>query len=102
MVREESGNLRKREESQGKSQGILTVCPDLKAVPLLRFSLMISVLLSAILKSHRKFSEFREKSGKMKVEKSVHPVKTITQNFSTTRGIMLKSENSEFRVIVFR
>ena len=62
MVREKSGNLRTKDESQG----IFTVCPDIKALPLLRFNLIISV--SAKMLCREVLKTFL-KSGKMKVKK---------------------------------
>ena len=63
--------LRKTEESQG----ILTGSANAKVLSLFRFNLMISVSAKMPKRSHGKFSEVGEKSGKMEARKSGHSVR---------------------------
>ena len=60
MIKEKSRNLRKKEESQG----ILICFPNVKVLTLLKFNLESSFYRNAVSRSHGKFSEVREKSGK--------------------------------------
>ena len=73
MVRGKSENLRKGEESQGKSQRILTGCLKVKVLPLLRFNLMISVsanmLYLGVVKNSLRSRRSQGNTGEMKVEK---------------------------------
>ena len=77
MVRESQG-IWERKRKSGKSQGILTGCLNLKVYHPSVSTWWSQFLESAISRNDGKFSEVREKSreklGKLKVEKSDHPV----------------------------
>ena len=52
----------------------MTGCPNVKVSPLLKFKLItVSAKMLYQLRGHGKFSEVREKSGKMRVEKERPP-----------------------------
>ena len=74
MVREKSGNLRKKEESQGKVMEFRQFVLTLKfTTP--QFQLDdLSFCQNAISRSHGKFSKVREESGKVKFETGGRPV----------------------------
>ena len=68
VVREKSGNLRKKE----KSQGILTGCPKVKVSPLLKFNLIAvsaKMLYQEVMEDSLKSGRSQGKPGKMRVEK---------------------------------
>ena len=73
MVREKSGNLKEKEESQGKSEN-LTGFPVVKVLPFLRFNFMISVyakilcqeVMENFLRSGRSQEKVRENESRQK------------------------------------
>ena len=78
MVKEKSGNLRKKEESQGKvreKSGNFDRLsgPESSTTPQVQHD-DLSFCQSGLSRSRGKFSEVREKSEKTKVQKGGHPV----------------------------
>ena len=57
-----------------ETSGNLNRLSNEKVLPFLRFNLGLSFYQNTISRSQGNFSEVREKSGKMKVQKSGHPV----------------------------
>ena len=73
-IREKLSNLRKEDESHGKFKEFWQVVLTLKfTTPQIQLD-DLSFYENAMSRSHGKFSEVTENPGKMKVEKSGHPV----------------------------
>ena len=100
MVRKKSGNLRKKRGKSGKSQGILTGCPNVKVSPLLKLNLIaVSAkmlyhgVMGNSLRSGRSRGEVRENEKGLKWSGKSQGFEKKEENQEICQGVLTGCPN---------